>query len=144
MSDKYYMLKRDLYECPDHQGYTGIRDKAGIYHAGQAARADSIGNKYVKGFMGHYAIPVECAPEFTAACFDDLARDHLKQKCAASDDTIKALTEALETLSHIHDGNPSDAMAGMSDLDYARHMLFEVRKFARETLSDLTVKDERT
>lgn len=49
---------------------------------------------------------------------------------------VSRLRDALGTLSHIHDGNPSDAMADMPPLDYARHMLGEVRRFAREALAE--------
>ena len=44
----------------------------------------------------------------------------------------------LFTLSHIHDGNPSDARADILPLDYARHMLWEARSIARTTLAELT------
>ena len=49
-------------------------------------------------------------------------------------DRIQKLEAALEALSHIHDGNPSDAYAGVSELDYARHMLWEARQTARKAL----------
>jgi hypothetical protein len=48
---------------------------------------------------------------------------------------IKTMENVMETLSHIHDGNPSDAMADMPPLDYARHMLWEARRLAREALA---------
>jgi hypothetical protein len=46
------------------------------------------------------------------------------------------LREALEALAHIHDGNPSDAMADTPPLEYARYMLWEVRKLARAALQE--------
>ena len=49
-------------------------------------------------------------------------------------DRIEKLETALEALSHIHDGNPSDAYAGVPELDYARHMLWEARQIARNAL----------
>lgn len=42
--------------------------------------------------------------------------------------------EALQALSLIHDRNPSDAMADMAPVDYARHILFEARQIARAAL----------
>ena len=51
-------------------------------------------------------------------------------------DRIEKLEAALEALSHIHDGNPSDAYAGVPELDYARHMLWEARQIARKALED--------
>ena len=59
-------------------------------------------------------------------------------------DRIEQLAEKLAkaenglfTLSHIHDGNPSDARADILPLDYARHMLWEARSIARNTLAEL-------
>lgn len=49
---------------------------------------------------------------------------------------------ALFTLSHIHDGNPSDAMADILPLDYARNMLWEARNIARNTLAELKGQDD--
>jgi hypothetical protein len=43
--------------------------------------------------------------------------------------------EALECIAQIHDGNPSDAMADMPPLDYARHMLGVARREARAALA---------
>lgn len=48
----------------------------------------------------------------------------------------------LFTLSHIHDGNPSDARADILPLDYARHMLWEARSIARATLAELKGQDD--
>lgn len=69
---------------------------------------------------------------------DELARKHLAE-LAASRAEVVGLREALEEaarrfegLSHIHDGNPSDAMADTPPLDYARHMLWEARRECRE------------
>ena len=44
------------------------------------------------------------------------------------------LREALQTLAHIHDRNPSAACADMPSLHYARYMLSEARCIARESL----------
>lgn len=49
-------------------------------------------------------------------------------------DRIEKLENALEALSHIHDGNPSDGYADVPKLDYARHMLLEARQIARKAL----------
>ena len=66
------------------------------------------------------------------------ARKHLAELSASRAEVV-ALREALEEaarrfegLSHIHDGNPSDAMADTPPLDYARHMLWEARRECRE------------
>ena len=44
--------------------------------------------------------------------------------------------EALREISHIHDDNPSLAMAGMPDVDYARFVLGEARRVARAALGE--------
>ena len=50
------------------------------------------------------------------------------------DRRILKLEAALESLSYIHDSNPSATYAGVPELNYARHMLWEVRQIAREAL----------
>jgi len=49
---------------------------------------------------------------------------------------IEQLEAALREISHIHDGNPSPAMAGMPDVDYARFILGEARRVARAALGE--------
>jgi hypothetical protein len=51
-------------------------------------------------------------------------------------DRIEQLEAALREISYIHDGNPSPAMAGMPDVDYARFMLGEARRVARAALGE--------
>ena len=51
-------------------------------------------------------------------------------------DRIEQLEAALREISHIHDGNPSPAMAGMPDVDYARFVLGEARCVARAALGE--------
>ena len=66
--------------------------------------------------------------------------DHIEQLAATNEELEAKLEKAengLFTLSHIHDGNPSDARADILPLDYARHMLWEARSIARTTLAEL-------
>jgi hypothetical protein len=51
-------------------------------------------------------------------------------------DRIEQLEEALREISYIHDGNPSPAMAGMPDVDYARFVLGQARRVARAALGE--------
>lgn len=52
-------------------------------------------------------------------------------------DKLEGLSpDKLEGLSHIHDGNPSDALADIEPVEYARHMLGEARQMAREAHRD--------
>lgn len=86
---QYVLLKRDLYECPGHQGYTGIRDKAGRWLAEECAiHGIPIKEKYTPKERDSYAIPLDVAPEFTNECFHDLSLAHLRGK-------VKRLQEAL-------------------------------------------------
>ena len=94
----YVWIKRDLFECPKHQGYTGIRDCAGTWALEDAQRFGLPIKEAYDRSHEHYALPLEAAPEFTNACFDDLARDHLQAKCAAKDAEIARLREENEKL----------------------------------------------
>lgn len=78
---QYVLLKRDLYENPGHQGYTGIRDKAGTWPL-SLVRTDTIQVKdaYDPACRDSYAIPFDVAPEFTNECFHDLSLAHLRGK----------------------------------------------------------------
>jgi len=49
---------------------------------------------------------------------------------------IEQLEAALREISYIHDGNPSPAMAGMPDVDYARFVLGQARQVARAALGE--------
>ncbi|TJW49325.1 MAG: hypothetical protein E5X65_34345 [Mesorhizobium sp.] len=69
-------MKRDLYERPGHQGYTGIRDNAGRFTLAEAK--DSVRD----GQYGVTLIRLADAPEFTNASYDDVAREHLRAKIA--------------------------------------------------------------
>ena len=62
--------------------------------------------------------------------------DATKCNCDEAASRIEQLEAALLEISHIHDGNPSPAMAGMPDLDYARFVLGEVRRTARAALGE--------
>lgn len=70
----------------------------------------------------------------------EVARQDAKEAEAYAEELEARLAKAengLFTLSHIHDGNPSDARADILPLDYARHMLWEARSIARTTLAEL-------
>lgn len=91
----FLMLKRDLYECPDHCGYTGVKDRAGRYTLADVAT--SIGpDKYTPLNEEHYFIKEEDAPEYTHKCFWDVREAHLKEKIEALTTEIKRCHERLE------------------------------------------------
>lgn len=87
--DEWLIVKRDLYFRPDCQGYTGIRDHAGRYSYDFAKDYQSHGCSIIK---------LSDAPEFSKACFDDLALAHLKKQNDALLAENKRLREALKDM----------------------------------------------
>lgn len=89
MQDAWLLVKRDLYYRPNGEGYTGIRDNAGryTYEEAKAHCHDVPGGNPVT------MVRLSEAPEFTRACFDDLARAHLQKQRdklqAAVDDFLR-------------------------------------------------------
>lgn len=74
--DQWLVVKRDPYYRQE-QGYTGIRDEAARYTFADA-------RKHANPLAGVTMIRLSEAPEFTPACFPDLALKHvLKQRDAA-------------------------------------------------------------
>jgi hypothetical protein len=69
----YLLMKRDLYERPNHKGYTGIKDEAGRYSL-QEAIEHAEWNDWAN------VIHERNAPDFTKACHDDLRKAHLARK----------------------------------------------------------------
>jgi hypothetical protein len=68
MSEQWLLVKRGLYYRPNDCGYTGIRDYAGRYSEEEARARMSPGIAMIR---------LDSAPEFSEACFEDLARKHL-------------------------------------------------------------------
>ena len=81
----YLLVKRGLYYRPDSKGYTGIKADAGRYLESDANPA-----------IGVTAIHENDAPQFSDACYHDLAISHLN-------DTITDLLAALEGFLAVHD-----------------------------------------
>jgi hypothetical protein len=75
MAEEWLLVKRGLYYRPEGIGYTGIRDNAGRYSREEAE--STIGPEVTM-------VRLEDAPEFTDACFEDLARDHLRKQLDAA------------------------------------------------------------
>ena len=76
---RYLLVKRGLYYRPDNCGYIGIKEYAGRYLQTDA-----------RPISGVTAIHEDDAPEFSAACFDDLAREYLQKKITEAAATIEA------------------------------------------------------
>jgi len=95
----FLMVKRDLYECPDHNGYTGVKDRAGRYTLDECAVAAP--NKYSPMQDGWYVIAEDDAPEYTNKCFWDIREAHLAEKIPRLEREIDrmhiALSEILES-----------------------------------------------
>lgn len=80
----FLLMKRGLYYRPNAMGYTGIKDHAGRYTKAEAENhADPI--------SGVTAIAAIDAPDFSPACFDDLARAHLVGKLERATRELSAL-----------------------------------------------------
>lgn len=107
---KYVTLKRDLYENPGHRGYTGIRDKAGVWSIDEISCCTTIKEEYDPDCRDSYAIPLEAAPEFTNECFHDLSIAHLRAK-------IKNLLDAAEAVCWFDwSSNDKDAVSAIDRL----------------------------
>jgi hypothetical protein len=106
----YVLIKRDLYECPEHQGYTGIKELAGAWPLSLVqSETVPVKDKYDRRNHDHYALPVELAPEFTNACFHDLAQAHLQKKVAAKDAEIAKLRDLIRWAhDSLYEINPSN------------------------------------
>lgn len=94
----WLLLKRGLYWRPNDCGYTGIRDHAARYTEAEAK------SRARDGSSGVTMVRLEDAPEFSEACYEDLARAHLAQQRAAAAD-IRRARAALN--SQKHGGEPT-------------------------------------
>lgn len=98
MSGEWLLVKRDLYYRPGSIGYTGIRDNAGRFSHEEASKI--AGNEVSM-------VRLEDAPEFTNACFDDLARNHLikqREHLTAENERLKqVMCEAMDPTLDKHD-----------------------------------------
>jgi len=86
----FLILKRDLYEMPNHFGYTGIKDNAGRYTLEEVAMSMPP-DKYFPTNEHVYFIKEEDAPEYTHACYWDVREIHLKKKLLAQAKRIEFL-----------------------------------------------------
>lgn len=87
----YLIVKRGLYYRPNGQGYTGIKDNAGRYALDEARdHADEA--------SGVTFIAEADAPDFSAACFHDLALNHLQGKYAAASAALAAAADDLHRI----------------------------------------------
>jgi hypothetical protein len=97
--EKWVIIKRGLFYKPDGCGYTGIRDHAGRYTRDEAMQ-------HACPAAGCTVMRLQDAPEFTGACFDDLARNHLRAK---RDVLLDALTKVRSNHSLYDDTDMVDA-----------------------------------
>jgi hypothetical protein len=112
---RFLLMKRGLYYRPDNCGYTGIKERAGRYHESDASPRNGV-----------VAVHEDDAEDFSPACFDDLAREHLQATITRLEADIVGLREALayidQQVSHGNLGDWSMALA-------------HIRRRAREALS---------
>lgn len=109
-SDKYVIIKRDLYHRPKSQGYTGVLVEAGVFSLEEVSKYWHISNKYnpkilpkdpVSGWARKpydgYAIHIDIAPEYTNHCCCDIIRHHEDRKIEILiDDLIFSMNELLD------------------------------------------------
>lgn len=86
--DAWLVVKRNLYYAPNDCGYTGIRDLAGRYTESEARARSSVDS-------GVTAVKLTDAPEFSKACYEDLAIAHMRQKYGAELTKLRAERDAL-------------------------------------------------
>lgn len=91
-TEQWLVVKRDLYWRPNDCGYTGIRDHAARYTLEEAKAR--VGD----GVSGVTMIRADLAPEFTNACFDDLARDHIIKQRDEARAEVERLRVRVETV----------------------------------------------
>lgn len=95
----YVLIKRDLYECPEHMGYTGILDKAGWWDADYIAKYGfRVLEKYTPQEKDHYALAASLAPPFTKTSFHDLNEAHLRTRIEELQEENLRLRFELATL----------------------------------------------
>lgn len=108
---QYVLLKRDLYECPGHMGYTGIRDKAGVWDAEYVEQFEfRVLDRYAPKDLDHYALAVHLAPEFTKTSFHDLNEAHLKSRI---DSLMEENGSLRSELAKLHDKDISRTVLDM-------------------------------
>lgn len=64
----------------------------------------------------------------------DCTHDGVMEEAA---DEIERLRDALDNIRHMHDGNPSLAMADVPQFIYARYIMSQMRKEARTALNEV-------
>jgi hypothetical protein len=90
--DTFLIVKRGLYYRPNSQGYTGVRDDAGVYTLSQvAAHFPNIDSPNQDGMT---FVHLDDAPEYSEACFWDVKLNHQKRKAEAERDALRAQLEA--------------------------------------------------
>lgn len=111
--DAWLVCKRDLYYRPEGQGYTGIRD-----HAGRYSYEEAKTHEYNPGGDCNPVtiIKLTDAPEFSKACFPDLAMKHLQGKLAEARAEIERLKKLCGDLAD----NWASCEAERNPEDYAQ------------------------
>lgn len=83
----YVLIKRGLYYCPNGQGYTGLKRKAGLYPA-----------SYALGLDGVTAVPFADADEFAPACWEETKLAEREAALATQADTLAKVTAERDAL----------------------------------------------
>lgn len=84
MDHDHVLIKRGLYYCPNGQGYTGLKRKAGLYPA-----------SYALGLDGVTAVPFADADEFAPACWEETKLAEREATIAQQGEELARLREEL-------------------------------------------------
>jgi hypothetical protein len=77
---EFLLVKRGLYYRPNSHGYTGIKERAGRYLESEASPPDGV-----------TAIHQDEAPEYSSACYHDVAAQHFASRTAALSNALTLL-----------------------------------------------------
>ncbi len=91
-SDRYLLMKRDLYWRPNGAGYTGIKEHAGRYTKAECSPYDTEPDHLVT------VIHEDDAPDYSPACFEDLKLAHITAERDSLSSRVRELEEALRDL----------------------------------------------
>lgn len=85
--ERYLLVKEGLYYRPNSNGYTGIKDEAGRFPASRASEADGI-----------EAIHEDDAPDYSAACWDDVKAKHQAKRRATIIETDHPISQLANVM----------------------------------------------
>lgn len=114
----WLLMKRGLYERPDHRGYTGLRIDAGRFTLEEAVRMVAVSNGEVSHIHEDSAYPL--APRADRGTFAEVLAQRLDEATAAKDALYAALSAAAARLERLGDVSTPQLLAARTALSLAR------------------------